>query len=60
MQNLRWLALAMTGIGDDENDNVNKADAYDGDIGDDKALWQCYVDYNRELCSSAMHILYTY
>ena len=23
MQNLRWLALAMTGIGDDENDNVN-------------------------------------
>ena len=54
MQNLRWLALAMTGIGDDENDNVNKADAYD------KALWQCYVDYNRELCSNAMHILYTY
>ena len=23
MQNLRWLALAMTDIGDDENDNVN-------------------------------------
>ena len=38
MQNLRWLALAMAGIGDGENETANKADAYDGDVGDDTAL----------------------